>query len=188
MQVDYQLPHTIQNCLGEKIIFKQLVPEPGGDRLLLENYVTPGHGPVMHTHFLQEESLTVVHGKIGYEIPGEEPGYAGPGETVTFRAGVPHRFWNAGEEELHCTGWIKPANTIIFFLSSIYAAQNKTGSARPEKFDGAYLLTRYAAEYDLVGMPVLIKKVMMPAIYHVGKVLGKYKHFKDAPEPVTHRS
>ena len=58
MKINY--PHTIENCLGEKIIFKQVVPEPDGDRLLVENYVTPGNGPIMHTHHLQDESLTVI--------------------------------------------------------------------------------------------------------------------------------
>ena len=59
-------PHTIENCIGEKLIFKELQKEPDGDRLIVENYVTPNHGPLMHTHWLQDESLTVVNGKIGY--------------------------------------------------------------------------------------------------------------------------
>ena len=54
----YQLPHTIQNCIGETIIFKELVKEPDGDRLLVENYVKPKSGPPMHVHHLQEEALT----------------------------------------------------------------------------------------------------------------------------------
>lgn len=183
-KMNYQLPHTIENCLGEKIIFKQLVPEPDGDRLLVDNYVTPGHGPLMHTHFMQDESLTVVYGKIGYQVLGEEPKFAGSGDTVTFARGVAHKFWNAGNDILHCTGWIKPANTIVFFLTSIYAAQNKSGSARPETFDAAYLLTRYASEYDMPELPQLVKKVIMPATYQFGKLLGKYKHFNGAPTPL----
>lgn len=186
--MNYPLPHTIQNCLGEKIIFKELVKEADGDRLLLENYVTPGNGPIMHTHFLQEEALTVVRGKIGYQVLGKEPQYAGEGESVVFAPGVAHRFWNAGSDTLHCKGYIKPANTIVFFLSSIYAAQNKSGNERPELFDSAYLLHRYASEYEMVGMPVFVKKIMMPVIYCIGKITGKYKHFKNAPKPVSRRA
>jgi len=182
--MNYQLPHTIQNSIGETLIFKELVKEPDGDKLLVENFVTPQSGPPMHTHFLQEEAMTVKEGRIGYQVLGEEPKYAGPGETVVFRKGVPHRFWNAGDVILHCTGYVKPANTIVFYLSSIYAAQNKTGSGQPEKFDGAYLLKRYASEYDMPELPRFVKKVIIPATYYIGKLLGKYKHFANAPEPV----
>jgi quercetin dioxygenase-like cupin family protein len=177
-------PHVIENCIGEKLIFQQLLPEPDGDRLLVENYVTPGSGPVMHTHWLQDEALTVLKGKLGYEVLGEGKKYAGEGDTVLFKRGTPHRFWNEGQEILHCKGWLKPANTIVFFLSSIYAAQNKSGKAQPEPFDAAFLMTRYASEYDLPEVPTFVKKTVIPLTFTIGKLLGKYKHFKDAPDPI----
>ena len=183
--MNYQLPHKIENGMGETLIFKELVKEPDGDRLLVENYVAPKSGPPMHTHFLQDEAITVVKGRIGYQVQGKEPAYASEGETVEFKRGVPHRFWNAGDDILHCTGWLKPANTIVFFLSSVYAAQTKSGSERPETFDGAYLLTRYRSEYDMADVPQFVKKTIIPMTYYIGKLLGKYKHFKDAPAPVT---
>ncbi|RNI24966.1 cupin domain-containing protein [Rufibacter latericius] len=182
--METSFPKTIENCLGERIIFHGVQKEPDGDRVIVENFVTPGHGPLMHTHFLQDEELTVIKGSIGYQVLGKEEQYAGEGETILFRRGTPHRFWNAGQEILNCRGWVKPANTIVFYLSAIYAAQNKSGKAQPETFDGAYLLTRYSKEYDLPEIPWLVKKIVLPLIYLVGKALGKYKHFRDAPEPV----
>ena len=182
--MNYKLPHTIKNCIGETLIFQELVKEADGDKILVENYVVPKSGPPMHTHFLQDECLTVVEGRIGYQVLGEEPKFAGPGETVLFTRGTPHRFWNDGEEILHCKGWVKPANTIVFYLSSIYEAQNKAGSEQPEKFDGAYLMKRYAKEYDMPELPGFVKKIIIPITYYIGKLLGKYKHFKNAPEPV----
>ncbi|PSR52370.1 cupin domain-containing protein [Adhaeribacter arboris] len=182
MKISY--PHTITNSEGEKIIFHGVQKDPDGDKVLVENFVTPGHGPAMHTHFLQDEALTVVSGKLGYLVLGQEERYAHEGETVLFKRGVPHRFWNAGQDILNCQGWIKPANTIVFFLSAIYEAQNKSGKAEPEKFDSAYLLTRYGQEYDIYGIPKFVKKTVMPLTYMVGRMLGKYQHFADAPEPV----
>ena len=182
MNITY--PHTIENCIGEKLIFKELIQEPDGDKVVVENYVKPGAGPLMHTHWLQDEGLTVIKGRIGYQVLGQPEQYANEGESVVFKRGTPHRFWNAGEEVLQCTGWLKPANTIVFFLTSIYAAQNKAGKAQPEQFDGAYLMTRYSSEYDLPEIPKFVKKTIIPMTYYIGKLLGKYKHFKDAPEPV----
>lgn len=180
MNITY--PHTIENCIGEKIIFERVEHEADGDKVIVENFVATQSGPVMHTHFLQDESLTVIKGKLGYEVLGNAKQYAGEGETVLFKRGTPHRFWNAGDETLNCKGWIKPANTIVFFLSAIYAAQNKSGKAQPEAFDAAYLMTRYSKEYDLPEIPVFVKKVIFPLTYFIGKLLGKYKHFANAPK------
>jgi quercetin dioxygenase-like cupin family protein len=177
-------PHTIKNCIGETIIFKGIEKTENGDRAIAENFVTPGNGPIMHTHWLQDEVFTVVKGSLGYEIKGQPKQYAKEGETVVFKRGVAHRFWNAGEDILHCKGYVEPANTIVFFLSSIFDAQNKSGKAEPEKFDAAYLLTRYSSEYDLTELPGFVKKIILPVTYFFGKLLGKYPHFKDAPEPV----
>ncbi len=178
----YTLPHRIENCLGETLIFQSLEQSDEGEKLIVENSViTPGFGPVMHTHWLQDECLTVTKGRIGYQIQGEAAQFADEGETVLFKRGVAHRFWNAGQDELRCKGYIQPANNIIFFLSSIFAAQNKSGKGQPEMFDGAYLITRYASEFDMAELPGFVKKVILPVTYFIGRLLGKYKHFKNAP-------
>lgn len=184
MNITY--PHTITNCIGEKLVFKSLLKgEKGGDKLLVENFVEPGCGPVMHTHWLQDEALTVLEGTIGYQVHGQPEQFASKGETVFFGRGVPHRFWNAGRDVLHCEGYVQPANSIVYFLTGIYEAQNKSGKAEPDKFDSAFLMTRYAHEFDLVEIPKLVKKAIIPITYQIGKLLGKYKKFSDAPAPVT---
>ena len=182
--MNYQFPHTIQNCIGEKIIFQRIEQTPEGDKLIAESFCQPGSGPIMHTHFKQEEGMTVLSGIMGYQVLGEEPAFVYPGESIVFKKGVPHRFWAEGKELLHCRGWLAPVNTIVFYLTSIYSAQNKSGTGRPEMFDAAYLLTRYASEYEIAEMPGFVKKVIIPITYGIGKLLGKYKHFKNAPEPV----
>ena len=182
--MNYTYPHVIESCIGEKLIFQSLEKDPDGDLLIVENFVAPGSGPVMHTHWLQDESLTVKKGKLGYQVLGQPEQFAGEGETVLFKKGVPHRFWNAGEETLNCKGWVKPANTLVFFLTSLYDAQNRSGKAQPEVFDGAYLIQRYRKEYDLPEIPAFVKKTIIPLTYGIGKLLGKYRKFKDAPAPV----
>jgi quercetin dioxygenase-like cupin family protein len=183
--MNIRYPHTIQNNMGEKLTFIRIEQDANGEKLIVENETPPGVGPVMHTHFLQDEILTVVEGKIGYQIEGQEPRFAEVGETLIFKRGTPHRFWNAGDETLRCTGYIQPAHNVVYFLSSLFAAQNKTGSERPEIFDGAYLLTRYRSEFDLSGMPGFVKKVVLPVTVAAGKLMNKYGHFADAPPAVA---
>lgn len=180
----YNYPVTIENGLGEILIFKSCETENGEEKLIVENFVKPGAGPVMHTHLLQDEALTVVSGELTYQVLGEEPKTAQAGETAVFKRRVPHKFVNSGTTELNCTGYIKPANTIIFYLSAIFEAQKKSGKNQPELFDGAYLICRYKSEYDLPELPFFVKKIIMPVVYFTGKLLGKYSHFKDAPEPI----
>ncbi|GAB3494055.1 hypothetical protein GCM10027341_09740 [Spirosoma knui] len=182
MNITY--PHTIENGHGEKLIFQGVIREPDGDKVYGENFVSPGGGPPMHVHWLQDEGFTVIKGKIGYQIQGQPEQFAGEGDTILFKRGVGHRFWNAGTDTLQCKAWIKPANTIVFFLSSIFAAQTKSNTTRPELFDTAYLLTRYKSEYDMMEIPKFVRKGIMPVIYRVGKLLNKYEHFKDAPQAV----
>lgn len=183
MQISY--PHTIDNTLGETIIFHNVELHPEGEKVMGENFVAPGIGPVMHTHWLQDEVFTVISGNLGYERKGEGKKFAGAGETVVFKKGEPHRFWNAGTDTLHCKGYMQPAFNSVFFLSALFAAQAKNKSAKPEIFDAAFLLTRYQTEFDLAELPVFVKKTVLPFICFLGKCLGKYKKFQDAPAPVT---
>jgi quercetin dioxygenase-like cupin family protein len=81
----YTFPHIIENSHGEKIIFKSIEPADGGAKLLVESFCTPGSGPIMHTHFKQDEALTVISGNLAYQIRGQGPKYASAGETVIFR-------------------------------------------------------------------------------------------------------
>lgn len=182
--MSFTYPHSVENSTGETLIFHQVIPEPDGDRVVGENFVAPGSGPPMHVHWLQDEGFTVLSGIIGYQLAGHKEQYAQAGETVVFKRGVPHRFWNAGTDPLHCSAWLKPANSIVFFLSALFAAQKKSGNPRPEAFDAAYLLTRYADEYAMLEVPWLVRHVLMPITYRLGKLLGRYEHFKDAPEPL----
>lgn len=180
----FTYPHTIENKYGEKLCFLRVIHEPEGDRVDVENQVQPGCGPVMHVHWKQDENLTVISGKLATQVKGQEPVYHQPGDTVTFKRGEWHRFWNAGEEELHCKGWIRPANNIVYFLSELYKAMDKGKEHRPEPVAAAFLMTRYKSEFDVDGIPSFVKKVIIPVQYFIGKVTGKHRRFRDAPAPV----
>jgi quercetin dioxygenase-like cupin family protein len=173
-------PRTIDNGGGERLTFVRRV----GDRLEVENVVSPGSGPPMHVHHLQEEAVTVEHGRMGYQRPGEEPRFAGPGETVVFKAGETHKFWNAGEDELRGTGYVEPADNIEYFLAALYESMRKSGGHRPDPFDAAYLTRRYRSEFGMAEIPAPVQRFVFPVVVAVGRLLGRYEKYADAPEPV----
>ena len=168
-------PHTIENGAGERITFLRRVPSPRGERLEVENVVTPGVGPPMHVHHHQEEALTVEQGRIGYQRPGE---------TVVFKPGEPHRFWNAGEVELRVTGYIEPADNAEYFLTELFASTRKNGAGRPDPFDAAFLIRRYRSEFAMVDISAAAQRFAFPVLVVVGKLLGRYRKYAGAPEPV----
>ena len=178
-------PYTIQNGGGEHLTFERRIPTPRGDRLEAGNVVAPGAGPPMHVHHQQEEALTVARGRIGYQREGESPAFAGPGETVVFRAGEGHRFWNAGEDELECTGYIEPAGNVEYYLEAMFESMKANGGQRPGLFDAAYLTRRYRTEFGMLAIPRLVQRLLFPVIVAVGRSLGKYEKYADAPLPLA---
>ena len=179
----YAYPHTIDNGAGERLTFVRRVPGRAGERLEGENRVAPGAGPVMHVHHYQEEGFTVLEGRLGYQRAGEPPRYAGRGESVVFAPGEAHRFWNAGEGELRCAAYVEPADNLEYFLAGIFAAQRR-GGGRPDPFDAAFLARRYRSEFGTLAVPPLVQRLVFPAVVALGRLLGRYAHFADAPPPV----
>ena len=184
MERPYQYPHTISNRHGEHLTFKSVVLEDGIEKMIVENVVKPGAGPPMHVHFKQSESLTITEGELTYQIQGQQPVVCKVGETALFEAGVPHKFWNSGNHDLKCTGWVKPANSIDYFLTEMYKSMDAGDGERPEPFSSAYLMTRYKSEYDMLELPSFVRTVIVPIIYAIGKLLGKYERYQNSPEPL----
>jgi quercetin dioxygenase-like cupin family protein len=176
-------PHTIDNGDGELLTFLGVRTDSDGRELLeVENQVQPGSGPPMHVHRLQEESLTVQEGRLGYRLSGGPDRFAGPGETVTFAPGQMHRFWNAGDEVLRCSGYASPPGNLEYFLTEAFASMRRSGG-RPNPFDAAYLIGRYRTEFGQGDIPAPVRLVVLPILRAVGRLLGRDRRYADAPPP-----
>jgi quercetin dioxygenase-like cupin family protein len=177
-------PNSIENGAGERLTFLRRVPGETGERLIGEARVAPGAGPLMHVHHLQDESFTVLSGRIGYQIAGDGERFAEAGATVHFPAGQAHRFWNAGDRELHCEAYIAPPGNFEYFLGAIFASQHANGGIRPSLFDAAFLTRRYRSEFEMLVIPKLVQQTVFPLVVAIGHLLGKYAKYADAPEPM----
>jgi quercetin dioxygenase-like cupin family protein len=160
------------------------VPGVLGERLEGDTRVAPGAGPPMHVHHHQEEAFTVKAGRIGYQVQGGPEQFAEAGETVVFKAGVAHRFWNAGTTELWCAASVDPADNVEYLLTELFAAMQRNGGTKPSLFDAAFLVWRYRSEYAMSTIPMPVQMVLFPILVAVGTLLGKYGKYRDAPEPV----
>ena len=178
-----EYPHTIEDGGGERLTFLRRTSDQRGDLLEVENRVSPGAGPPMHVHHFQEEGLTVQQGTIGWVEEGGSEQTAGAGATVTFGPGVSHRFWNAGDDDLVCTGYIRPPDNIEYFLTQIYESTARNGGKRPGFFDAAWLSTHFRDEFAVTEGPGPVRRFVLPVVSAIGGLLGKNKRFADAPEP-----
>jgi quercetin dioxygenase-like cupin family protein len=180
-------PYTIDNGAGERLTFTGLIPGPNGDRIEADGVAQPGAGPPLHVHYLQEEAVRVISGRMGYQTLGKPEQFVGPGEIVVWPAGTAHRWWNAGESELRMTGWCAPPDNVEFFLGTLFASVKANGGRRPGVFDAAFLMSRYRAEYAMLELPIVVRRFMLPLVYAVGLALGRYAKYADAPPPITSR-
>ena len=174
-------PRTIDDGGGSRMTFVRRTE----DALELTSTVAPGAGPPMHVHHLQEESVTVREGRLAYTVKGEQERLAGPGETVTFPAGVEHTFRNAGDADLVVDGFVSPPLNFEWFLSRVYESTAAAGGDRPRAFDSAYLMRRYASEFAITDIPAPVQRLVFPVVATVGKLLRLDRRFAGAPEPVV---
>ncbi len=86
----------------------------------------------------------------------------------------PHTIENKYGEKLVFKGLVKEADGD--------ALDNGT-KKRPEPVTGAFLITRYSTEFEVQGIPVFVKKMIIPIQYSIAKMRGAYKGYKEAPAP-----
>ena len=121
---------------------------------------------------------------MSYQLGDKPPGTLTVGQNVLLPRGVSHKPRNVGTEELIVEGWVQPANNFVFFLTTLFESMKGQTKPQPSPFDGAFLIMRYASEYTLTEIPFFVRKVIIPLTYLVGKLSGKYKKYKNAPEPI----
>jgi hypothetical protein len=97
-----------------------------------------------------------------------------------FKAGTPHKFWNAGNEVLRCSGYVSPPENFVYFITQLFKSSNENGG-RPGMYDAAFLLNRYQSEFGMLEIPAFVQKVIFPVVLFFGKLSGKNKKFIDAP-------
>ena len=90
--------------------------DTGGRFALVEHDLAPRIlAAPMHTHEREDEYSFVQSGRIGVQI-GDDVQEAGPGELVVKPRGIPHAFWNAGDEPARVLELISPGGFERYFV------------------------------------------------------------------------
>jgi len=108
--------------LGNRYVVRS--DQSGGRFALIEHTIAPRSlaAPV-HTHRNEDEYSYVLSGRMGAMV-GDDVIEAGPGELVIKPRGIPHAFWNAGDEEVRVLELISPGGFEQYFadLAPLLAA------------------------------------------------------------------
>jgi mannose-6-phosphate isomerase-like protein (cupin superfamily) len=122
---------------------------------LIEHEIPPRRlAAPIHTHEHEDEYSFVLSGRVGVQV-GDEEAEAGPGELVVKPRGIPHSFWNPGDEPARLLELISPAGFERYFeeLAPLLA-----GDGPPDFAALAVIRDRYALTMDMDSIELLIEK------------------------------
>jgi quercetin dioxygenase-like cupin family protein len=108
--------------LGTRFIVRS--DQTDGRFALIEHTIPPrALAAPVHTHQNEDEYSYVLAGRMGAMV-GDEVVEAGPGELVNKPRGIPHAFWNAGDDEVRLLELISPGGFDRYFddMAPILAA------------------------------------------------------------------
>lgn len=143
--------------------------------LTLEGSLPPrAAGPPMHVHFHEHEEGIVKAGTLGAQV-GKEKTIVPTGGTAVLPVGLPHRWWNAGDDLLEFNGQVAPVVDLDRYLQAVFAIFNASSNGRPSIFHFAHVLWRHRKTQLVLGPPPAIQRMMLPVLLFLGHVLGKYR-------------
>jgi quercetin dioxygenase-like cupin family protein len=175
---------TIENPVTrERLTFLATGRETDGELLRFEHIFAPGgFVPAAHLHPQQEERFEVLSGSPRFRI-GEEERAARPGETLVVPPGVPHTWWNAGEDETRVVVEVRPAlrTEVIFETHYGLARDGKLNKkALPNPLSAAVLAqefedeVRVAPQKDILlsRLPPPVIAILIAVLAPLGRRLG----------------
>jgi mannose-6-phosphate isomerase-like protein (cupin superfamily) len=137
--------------LGNRYVLRG---EASDGRFALIEHTIPGRklAAPMHVHEREDEYSFVLAGRLGVQI-GDDVVEAGPGELVIKPRGIPHAFWNAGDEEVRVLEIISPAGFEQYF-ADLAPELARAGGPDPQAL--AEIRERYRLGVDIASIEALI--------------------------------
>ena len=136
----------------------------------------PAHrdGPPLHIHHLEDEEGLVTAGTLSAEVGGQRID-ARPGQVVRLPRGVPHRWWNQGDQPLAFEGRTHPVADLDRYLQAVFEVMNAGARNRPPLFYLAHVALRHRRTQSVLLMPLTIQAVLFRVLVVVGTLLGRYR-------------
>ena len=147
-----------------------------GEVVLELRGILPAHreGPPLHIHHLEDEEGLVTAGTLSVEVDGKRLD-AGPGQTVRLPRGIPHRWWNEGDQPLALEGSTRPVVDLDRYLQAVFEVINAGAPNRPPLFYLAHVALRHRQTQTVLVMPSPIQTILFRVAVALGKLFGRYR-------------
>jgi mannose-6-phosphate isomerase-like protein (cupin superfamily) len=166
---------TLQNRhTGERLSLRRVKK---GDEVWLElKGSLPPHreGPPMHIHFAEDEEGRITAGTVSLVVDGQRKAVRA-GEFTAIPRGLPHRWWNEGDEPLQFEGYAKPLVDFDRYLQAVFEVMNAGPEGRPSLFYMAHAALRHRRTQAVLLMPQPIQWVLFRVVVAIGTLLGRYR-------------
>ena len=174
---------TIHNPItGERITFLATAADTDGEAVVIEVAVGPGgFVAAAHVHPAQSERFAVAAGTLGLKAGGKKL-TLGSGDVATVEPGTPHKFWNAGDDEVRFVCEVRPALQFESLLETMFALAAEGKTNRRGMPNPLRLAVIANAHFDTVRLP-LVPAWLQKAGLVVGAPLGRLAGY-DATYPV----
>jgi hypothetical protein len=128
----------------------------------------------MHVHLAEDEEGRILSGTLSAVLNGRRMTVSA-GESTAIPRGVPHRWWNDGNEPLEFEGYARPVVDLDRYLQAIFEIMNAGPAGRPPLFYLAHAALRHRHTQAVVIIPRPIQDVLFRVIVVVGTMLGRYR-------------
>src|SRR5918992_1108901 len=152
--------HTVRAEEGERADFPRLEnryvlrgESSAGRFALIEQTIPPrALAAPMHAHEYEDEYSFVLAGRLGAQI-GDVVVEAGPGDLVLKPRGIPHAYWNPGDQATRLLEIISPAGFEQYFAE---LAPELARPGEPDLEALAEIRARYGLTMDIASRERLI--------------------------------
>lgn len=160
---------------GEVLIFHSTSRETDGEAVIFETIVRPGgFVAAAHVHPFQTERFEVLEGELTLRR-GTDELTVGPGEVATVEPGTPHRFANAGDDEVRFLCEVRPALAFETLIETMFtlAAEGKTNrKGMPNPLRLAVIARSHFDTVRVPFPPVFLQRAALVIGAALGRVLG----------------
>lgn len=176
---------------GERLHFLETSADTNGEAVVFECTAQP-HGFVAaaHVHPFQQERFEIVAGTLGAKL-GRRKVEAHAGEVVVVDPGTPHRWWNAGEDELRFVVEVRPALQFERLIETMFslATDGKTNrKGMPNPLRLAVIAKAHFADVRLPFPPAGAQRLALALGAPFGRLAGYGPTYEPAagnPAPVA---
>jgi quercetin dioxygenase-like cupin family protein len=157
---------------GERITFLQTSADTNGTLLQVEIEMQPNDFVTSeHIHPRQEERMRVLAGTAQFQLRGWQQELS-TGQDLVIPAGMPHFWWNSGDDTLCLIVEYRPALQTEAFFESLFHHAHHGSPGLPHTMQTAVIAQAHQRELQLTGTRGMAQRMFYGALAPVARSLG----------------